>query len=516
MKEILNEEVLINAGIGETRVATVIDGRLDQIVLERASAPSGGRAGHSLLGNIYLGRVQRVLPGMQAAFVEIGLKRAGFLGAREARCLTDLMDDQENTPPPISQCVREGQALLVQVVKDPIRDKGARLSANVTLPGRLLVLAPNQDGVALSRRIEEEAERERLTRICEAMTARMKQINADTAGMNSGNLPIKTGGYIVRTAAIGAHLNELETDALRLNDLWREIERRRVSAVPPACVYHDIDPVEKAMRDCVGINTRRVLVDDGEAYGVARRYAGENMPEMLPRLERFHGPGSLFDLFGVEEDLRMALDPIVPLRSGGHLVIETTEALTAVDINSGSYTEATGLEETSVRTNLEAAEEISRQLKLRGIGGVIVIDFIHMSDPVNIARVLDVLHAGLANDRTPTQISDMPEICLVQMTRKRTREPLFRLLSDDCSACGGSGRHRSVVAVGNEILRKVESESTRRPGHPVKISASGEIAAWLEDGEDDLLARLTGRLGAAISVEARPGFSRERYEISLG
>lgn len=516
MHDILNEEVLINAGIGETRVATVVDGRLDQLILEQARSIEQGRAGHSLLGNIYLGRVQRVLPGMQAAFVEIGMKRAGFLGAREARCLYELSSMRDETLPPISQCVTEGQSLLVQVVKDPIRDKGARLSANITLPGRLLVLVPNQEGIALSRRIEDEAERARLTGICEAMIARMKKVNADTAGANSGNRPIKTGGYIVRTAAIGAHLTELEVDAIRLNDLWRDIEKTRLGAQTPSCIYLDIDPVKKAMRDCVGVNTKRVLIDDAEAYAVARRYCDETMPEILPRLERFNGPGALFDLFGVEEDLRNALDPIVPLQSGGHVVIETTEALTAVDVNSGSYTEATGLEGTSVRTNLEAAKEICRQLKLRGIGGVIVIDFIHMNDPENITRVLDVLHQELDNDRTPTQISGMSEFGLVEMTRKRTREPLARLLSEDCAACGGSGRNRSVVAIGNEILRRIERESAHRPGHPVKVSTAGDVALWLQDSEDDLIGRLTRRLGVMVTVDARPGFSRERYEISLG
>ncbi len=511
----MNEEVLINVGIGETRIATVIDGRLDQFILERAHKSTEGRAGHSLLGNIYLGRVQRVLPGMQAAFVEIGLKRAGFLGAREARCLTELPSMRDEAPPPISECVREGQALLVQVVKDPIRDKGARLSANITLPGRLLVLVPNQDGVAMSRRIEDPAERERLTDICEQMIAKMTAINADTRGANGSNQPIRTGGYIVRTAATGADIAELEEDAIRLNDLWREIEGRRLQASPPSPIYYDVDPVTKAMRDCVGISTRRILIDDPQAYAIARAYCAESMPHMLERLERFNGPGQLFDLYEVEQDLTAALDPMVPLKSGGHLVIESMEALTAVDVNSGSYTEATGLEETSVRTNLEAAREICRQLKLRGIGGVVVIDFIHMDDPDNIARLLEVLRDGLANDRTPTQISGMSEFGLVEMTRKRTREPLARLLSEDCGSCGGTGRTRSLVAVGNEILRKVERESAARPGRPIRVHAAGEVANWLNDSEDQLLSRLQQRIGAGVEVDSRPGFSRERYEITV-
>ena len=516
MNEVLNEEVLINAGVGETRIATIVDGRLDQLILERARSVEQGRIGHSLLGNIYLGRVQRVLPGMQAAFVEVGLKRAGFLGAREARCLCELPNFRKEELPPISQCVTEGQSLLVQVVKDPIRDKGARLSANITLPGRLLVLVPNQHGVVLSRRIDDEVERARLTQICEAMIARMKNINADAASAISGNRPIKAGGYIVRTAAIGAHLSELEVDAIRLNDLWRGIETSHQTAQPASCIYYDIDPVEKALRDCVGVNTKRILIDDAEAYAVARGYCDDTMPLMLPRLERHQGPGALFDLYGVEEDLRTALDPIVPLPSGGYVVIETTEALTAVDINSGSYTDATGLEETSERTNMEAAAEICRQLKLRGIGGVIVIDFIHMNRPENIARVLKVLHDGLANDRTPTQISGLSEFGLVEMTRKRTREPLSRRMLEDCRVCGGVGRNRSVAVIGNEILRHIERESAARPGHKIKISTAGDVASWLSDGEDDLIGRMTRRLGVNVLVEPRPGFPRERYEIIPG
>ena len=240
------------------------------------------------------------------------------------------------------------------------------------------------------------------------------------------------------------------------------------------------------------------------------------MPEMLARLERFNGPGSLFDHNGVEEDLRTALDPIVPLKSGGYVIIETTEALTAVDVNSGSYTDATGLEATSIRTNLEAAAEICRQIKLRGIGGVIIIDFIHMNEAENISKVLAALQTGLANDRTPTQISGMSEFGLVEMTRKRIREPLSRLLSENCATCGGGGRIRSVVAVGNEILRRAERESAFKPGQPVHISVAGEVVAWLKDSEDDLAGRLSRRLGVTVNIEARPGFPRERFEISLG
>jgi ribonuclease G len=414
----MKKEILFNAGAAEIRVAIVEDGRLQELFIERLighdDAPlrrrGGGRGGHSLVGNIVLGRVQRVLPGMQAAFVDIGLERAGFLGAREARCLAGLPGFEEDRAPKISECVREGEEVLVQVVKDPIGEKGARLSANVTIPGRLLVLVPHQPGVALSRRIDDEQERERLTALCETMRA---DVNAPIAAH---------AGYIVRSAAIGAQLSDLREDAERLAQAWMPVAERRQQARAPATLYHDLDGVERALREEVDAQTVRVVMDDREALEAARAYCRRAMPEAEDKLELFSGPGMLFDAYGLEDEIEQLKDPRVSLPSGGCICIEGTEALTAVDVNSGRFTEATGLEETSLRVNLEAAEEIGRQLCLRGIGGLVVIDFIHLNEPANIERVLQTLHASLARDRTPTQISGMSEFGLVEITRKRVRD----------------------------------------------------------------------------------------------
>jgi ribonuclease G len=506
----MNKEILINAGAGEIRVALVEDGKLQELFLERLigleDGPlkknrNDGRHGHSLIGNIILGRVQRVLPGMQAAFVDVGLERAGFLGAREARCLADLPGFDDERAPKISDCVHEGEEILVQVVKDPIGEKGARLSANVTIPGRLLVIVPNQPGIALSRRIEDEEERARLIALGEAMIAEA-----------NGSL-VPGAGYILRSAAMGARLVDLKEDAERLAETWRPVMARRQSANTPATLYHDLDPVERTMRDEVDAATTRVLIDDRLAFEAARAYCRRAMPDAEAKIEYFPGPGVLFDLYDLEDDVERLADPRVPLPAGGWITIEGTEALTAIDVNSGSYTAATGLEETSLKVNLEAAHEIGRQLCLRGIGGLIVIDFIHLNEPDNIQRVLDVLAASLAKDRTPTQISPMSEFGLVEITRKRLRDPLFKLMTECCRPCHGHGRTRTADSVVFEILRRVEREATAQPGRPLVVRAAPEVVRWLDTHADEVRAGLARRGAARVQFEARNEYTREGFDV---
>ena len=506
----MNKEVLINAGAGEIRVAIVEDGRLQELWLERTIGldeggvkrpRADGRTGHSLVGNIILGRVQRVLPGMQAAFVEIGLDRAGFLGAREARCLADLPGfDPEHTPR-IGDCVREGEEIVVQVVKDPIGEKGARLSANVTIPGRLLVLVPNQPGIALSRRIEDEEERTRLVALGEQMIA-------------EGQARLVQGaGYILRSAAIGAALADLREDAERLADAWAPVMARRKQASAPATLYNDLDPVERTMRDEVDAETTRVLIDDAQAFEAARAYCRRAMPEGEERIVLFNGPGALFDMYDLEDEIARLLAPRVPLPSGGWITIEHTEALSAIDVNSGSYTAATGLEETSLAVNLEAAREIGRQLRLRGIGGLIVIDFIHLNDAANIAQLLEALSLSLARDRTPTQISPMSEFGLVEITRKRIRDPLFKLMTECCRPCQASGRKRTRESVALEVLRRVEREAAAAPGRPILVRAAPEVVDWLADHDEEVRPALARRGAARVSFERRSEFARDGFDV---
>ncbi|MBL9011626.1 MAG: Rne/Rng family ribonuclease [Alphaproteobacteria bacterium] len=493
-------DVLINVGPGETRVAVISDGRLEELYIERtAGLPEGeGRAGHSVLSNIVLGRVQRVLPAMQAAFVDIGLDRAGFLGAKEARCLADLPGFGEGLPP-ITNCVREGEAILVQIIKDPIGDKGARLSANVTIPGRLLILVPNQKGVAMSRRIEDEAERERLAAIVGAFDGQ--------PGCMAG------AGYIVRTVAIGAGEAELREDAERLALGWAEIEEKARGARVPSTVYCDLDPIARALRDCVGADVDRVLLDDAAALDEARAYAAEAMPEVLAKLELFDGP-DMFERAGIEEEIEALLGPRVPLSCGGWITIETTEALTAIDVNSGSFTASSGLEETSFRINQDAAAEIGRQLRLRAIGGLVVIDFIHQGDPENVARVLQTLAMSLGRDRVPTQISPMSEFGLVEMTRKRVRDPIVKFLTEPARGVLAGGRVKTAATIANEFLRRIEAEARLNPGRTVNCAAHPEIARWISE-QAVVLQRLRERIGSRFRIEAREGWPRDRFDVAV-
>src|SRR5665213_539162 len=504
----MNKEVLINAGAGEFRVAIVEDGKLQELFLERtiglddgALKKRGGRSGHSLIGNIILGRVQRVLPGMQAAFVDIGLDRAGFLGAREARCLADLPGFDDERGPKITDCVREGEDVIVQVVKDPIGEKGARLSANVTIPGRLLVMVPNQAGIALSRRIEDETERARLIAMGEQMIAQ-----------DNGAL-IPGAGFIVRSAGVGATAQDFREDAERLSEAWRPVMTKRQRARVPATLYHDLDPVERTMRDEIDAQTARVLIDDREPAEAARAYRRRATPEAESKIEFYHGPGMLFDLYDLEDEIELLMSTRVPLPSGGWITVEGTEALTAIDVNSGSFTASTGLEETSFMVNREAAYEIGRQLRLRGIGGLIVIDFIHLNEPDNIQSVLDVLAESLAKDRTPTQISPMSEFGLVEITRKRIRDPLVKLMTECCRPCDGHGRKRTRDAVALEVLRRVEREAAASPGKPVVVRAAPEIIQWLEAHNDEVRQALARRGAARVSFEPREEYAREGFDV---
>jgi len=504
----MNKEVLINCGAGEIRVAIVEEGRLQELFLERtiglddaALKKKGGRGGHSLIGNIILGRVQRVLPGMQAAFVEVGLERSGFLGAREARCLADLPGFDEERTPKITDCVREGEEIVVQVVKDPIGEKGARLSANVTIAGRLLVMVPNQPGIALSRRIEDEEERARLIAMGEQMIAEDK-----------GKL-VPGAGYIVRSAGVGATVQDFREDAERLAEAWRPVMARRQSASVPATLFHDLDPIERTMRDEVDAETSRVLIDDPHSYEAAVAYCERAMPEATDKIELFNGPDMLFDMYDLEDEIERLVSPRVPLPGGGWITIEGTEALTAIDVNSGSFTASTGLEETSLNVNREAADEIGRQLRLRGIGGLIVIDFIHLNDPSNIETVLATLHESLSRDRTPTQISPMSEFGLVEITRKRIRDPLVKLMTECCRPCEGHGRKRTRDTVALEVIRRVERQAAAAPGKRVIVRASPEIIAWLEQHGDEVRNALARRGAPRVVFEARDEFAREGFDV---
>ena len=495
----MSQEILINVGAAEIRIAVVEDGKLQALIREQTlGAGDAVSSGRSLIGDIVLGRVAKVLPAIQAAFVEIGHERAGFLGAREAHCLAAASEHE----PLIGELVREGEEVLVQIVKDPIGEKGARLSASVTIPGRLCVLAPFQPGVALSRRIEDEAERERLSSLGEALI-----------GLADDELAVGAG-YIFRTAAVGAELEELREDALQLAQDWRAILAARKKAKPPALLHRDLGPIARALRDLVRDDTARILIDDAEAAEAARAFCRLTLPEAEARIALFASPGALFDLFDLETDIDGLLHPRVPLSCGGWITVEGTEALTAVDVNSGSFTQASGLEDTGLAVNLQAARELGRQLRLRGIGGLIIVDFIHMKEDEHVDRVLEALTQSVSRDGTPVTVSRSSPLGLVEISRKRVRESLSSLVSESCAACAGQGIVRRPDAVAMDVVRRIEASARAAPGKPIRVRAAPEIIRWIADQGEDLRAALARKGAAKIELEEDQTCSRESFDVS--
>ena len=474
-------EVRIQSGAGEIRVATLANGKLEELSFERTL----GQA-HGLIGDIVLGRVQRVMSGMQAAFVEIGQARAGFLALRDAAILS------QKSNPDIGDCVREGDAILVQVIKDPIGEKGARLSAAVTLPGRLLVMTPGQAGLMLSRRIEDESERVQLMALGEQLLA------ATGPG----------AGFIFRTAAVGASLEELVQDGQALAQSWRDIEAKRKDARPPATLYRDLSSIERTLRDHVRGKVGRVLFDDPAVLEKARLYCRSAMREAEKLLALSDRP--LFE--ELEDEIASLTLPKVRLPSGAWITIETTEGFTAIDVNSGRFTQASGLEETSHAVNLEAAAEIGRQIRLRGIGGLIVVDFIQLRDDGHVAEILAALGKSLSFDRAPVMISPMSEFGIVAITRKRLRESVGRLTGEACPACGGTGRTQSCESVALDVLRRVEREARAAPGRTILAEAAPDVAAWLNARIEDIVPALARRGAGRFTFQAGQ-FGREDFDV---
>jgi ribonuclease G len=497
----MSQEVLINVSAAEIRIAVVEDGKLQALTRERTLG-ADGEATARRLGDIVLGRVAKVLPAIQATFVDIGHERAGFLGAREAHCLGGSHDTVAEHEPPIGELVHEGDEVLVQIVKDPIGEKGARLSASVTIPGRLCVLAPFQPGIALSRRIEDEAERERLSALGEALIA---QANGEL---------VPGAGYIFRTAAVGAALEEFREDAVRLARDWRAILAARKKAKPPALLHRDLGPVARVLRDMVRDDTARILIDDAEAAEAARAFCRREMPGAEGRIAFFAGPGALFDLHDLETGIDGLMRPRVPLSCGGWITIEGTEAMTAVDVNSGSFTHASGLEDTGLTVNLEAASELGRQLRLRGIGGLIVVDFMNMKEEAHVDRVLEALMQSLSKDGVPVTVSRPSPLGLVEITRKRVREPLVFLLSEGCTACAGQGKVRRPDAVAMDVLRRIEAGARAAPGKSIRVRAAPEIIRWIEGQGEGLRAALARKGAANVELEEDETCTRERFDVA--
>ncbi|MEI2796033.1 ribonuclease G [Pseudoxanthomonas sp. F11] len=494
----MSEEILVNVTPRETRVAVIENGMLQELHIER-----GWRRG--VVGNIYKGKVQRVMPGMQAAFVEVGLERAAFLHANDiVRSSPDAVVDGEEaalpTPPPapIMDLLRDGQDIVVQVVKDPIGSKGARLTTQISIPSRYLVLLPQSKVIGVSARIEDEAERHRL-----------KQAVTELAGLHGGH------GYIIRTNAEGQPVEALAEDIAYLSRVWNVVERRGRESPSCSILYEDLSLPLRAVRDLIRKDVDKVKVDSKETHERLQAFVAKYMPVLAERIELYSGERPIFDLYGVEDEIGRALDKQVPLKSGGYLVIDQTEAMTTVDVNTGSFLGQRNLEETVYRTNLEAAQAVARQLRLRNLGGIIIIDFIDMDDPEHRRQVLRTLEKSLAKDHAKTTVYEFSPLGLVEMTRKRTVESLARQLSEPCPECGGRGSIKTTETVTYEIFREITRAVRQFEAARLLVIASPKVVARITDEESTAVAELEEFLGKSIRFQADDQYLQEQFDVVL-
>jgi ribonuclease G len=486
----MSTEMVVNVSPRETRAALLENGVLQELFVERASKLG-------LTGNLYKGRVSRVLPGMQAAFIDIGLERTAFLHVSD---IVQPADAEGSGDAPrtdnIRSLVGEGGDILVQVLKDPLGTKGARLTTFITIPSRYLVYMPFGHGVGVSARIESEDER---TRLREAVQS------VGTAG--------ESGGYIVRTAAEGASVEALAADRLFLRKLWELLSQKARDARPGSLVHEDLPLPLRLMRDLVGEGVDRVLVDHERTCERMKEFAGVFMPSLGARLERYTGSRPIFDLHGVEEEIQRSLERKVALKSGGYLVIDQTEALTTIDVNTGGYVGHRNLEETIYRTNLEAAVAIARQLRLRNLGGIIILDFIDMEEEEHRRQVLQALEKALAKDHAKTHLSAVSPLGLVEMTRKRTRESLAHQLCAPCPACEGRGFVKTPETVCYEIFREVLRQAGQFDSKQLLVLAHQDVIERLLDEESAALGEVEVLVGKPIRLQTESLYVHDQYDV---
>jgi ribonuclease G len=485
----MSEEFLINFTPQETRVALMQQGVVQELHIERS-------ASLGIVGNIYLGRVVRVLPGMQSAFIDIGLERTAFLHVADI-----WMERSNNVPPtprPIEKILSEGQNLMVQVLKDPIGTKGARLTTQMSIAGRLLVFLAQDHHVGISQRIEGEAERE--------------QLRARIQGLVPADEP---GGFIARTMAVAASDEELACDIAYLRRLWAEIVHRSKSAQPADMLHHDLRLEQRVLRDLVTADTTRVIIDSRENFQKLSAFSQEYMPQVVGLLEHYTGARTLFDLHGVEDEIQKALARRVDLKSGGYLIFDQTEAMTTIDVNTGGFVGSRNFDDTIFKTNLEAAQTIARQLRLRNLGGIIIADFIDMDSEQHQVAVLAELNKELARDRTRVLANNFTSLGLVEMTRKRTRESLAHVLCEPCPTCSGRGEVKTARTVCYEILRELLREARQFDAQEYRVLASPSVIDLFLDEESQSLAMLSDFIGKPLSLKAESGYMQEQYDIVL-
>ncbi len=482
----MSEDILVNVTPQETRVAIMQQAVVQELHVERSTALG-------LVGNVYIGKVARVLPGMQSAFVDIGCERAAFLH------VADIWEARNHeATKPIERLLSEGQSLMVQVVKDPIGTKGARLSTQISVAGRLLVYLPQESHIGISQRIEDEAERavlrEKLTHL-----------------LPEG----QSGGFIIRTVAESASERELSFDVDYLRKVWAGIEQKALTASPPALLHQDLNLSLRVLRDMVHDDTGRILIDSRETYRRVLGFAQDFIPNVAARVQHYLGERPLFDLYSVEDEIERALARRVELKSGGYLIIDQTEALTTIDVNTGAFVGGRSFDDTIFKTNLEAAQVIARQLRLRNLGGIIILDFIDMESEEHRNAVLNELRKALARDRVRMTVNGFTQLGLVEMTRKRTRESLAHVLCEACPVCEGRGALKTAQTVCYQILRDILRESRQFNAREFRILASQTVIDRFLDDESQHLAMLEEFIRKPISLQVENQYSQEQYDVIL-
>ena len=495
----MQQDILINWSPQETRVAVVETGAVQELHVERTLE-------RGLVSNVYLGRVARVLPGMQSAFIDIGLERAAFLHVADlmssvAARHADTDGGAAAPVVPIEKQVFEGQSILVQVIKDPIGTKGARLSSQISIAGRLLVFLPQDQHIGVSQKIpieQREALRQRLQALVDA-------------GAPNG----QTGGFILRTNGEEATDEELAEDIAYLRKTWARIKESSTRLPPKSLLHQDLSLLQRVLRDLVCESTQTIRIDSAEQFQKLQAFGAEFTPSAVHKLQLYKGERPIFDLFNIDEEIAKALGRRVELKSGGYLIIDQTEALTTVDVNTGGFVGARNFDETIFKTNLEAAGAIARQLRLRNLGGIVIADFIDMTREDHRDAVLAEFRKQLARDRVKTMVSGFSALGLVEMTRKRTRESLAHMLCEPCPVCEGKGSVKTARTVTYDILREILREARQFNPSEFRVIASPDVIDVLLDEESQHLAGLSDFIGKPISLQAEPAMSQEQYDIVL-
>jgi ribonuclease G len=501
----MKQEMFINSSPQESRIAIVEDGLLAEFLIERKEEMG-------IAGNIYKGKVSRVLPGMQAAFVDIGMEKAAFLHASDFSSVPEDMqlidtpgeEVEIEAPPkriprrhlPLEKQLSRDEAILVQVAKDPLGTKGARVTSHISLPGRYMVFMPGTKHIGISRRIESEEERKRLKEVATSL------LTGD-------------GGFILRTASEGRSKREIQRDLRFLTRLWRRLQKRAEGAAAPSLIHQDLDLIARSIRDFFTPDTEQLVIDSSKDYRRIMDFVGQFMPRLKSKIVLYSGAEPLFEHHGIEEKIERALDRRVWLRSGGYIIIERTEALTAIDVNTGRFVGKRNQEETIVKTNLEAAQEVVRQLRLRNVGGIIIIDFIDMEKESDRKKVYDALKEALKKDKARTNILKISELGLVEMTRQRTRESLENQLLSPCPHCDGRGRIKSSVTVAYDLLRAIKKQQTSlENGKNVVVRLHPDVANFLYDEKNNSLENLEREINRRIIIKVSQELRHDQYEIA--